>query len=173
MTAGSFGGSLLGQRSSDEGGIMDYEVTVKELPAQLALTVHRRVTMATIGQAMGEAFGAIMAHVAAGGAQYAGPPFAFYPGEMADEYEVVICAPVAPGATAGPGVALEEVPGGPAATTMHEGPYDGVGGAYGALQTWMTENGRLPGGPPRETYLNEPGTVPDAELLTEIAWPIA
>jgi effector-binding domain-containing protein len=152
---------------------MDYEVTVKDLPAQLALTVHKRVTMALIAQAMGEAFGAIMAHVEAGGAQYAGPPFAFYPGEMAEELDVVICMPVAPGATAGPGVDLEEVPGGAVACTMHTGPYDGIGEAYAALQTWMAANGRQPGGPAREVYLNEPGAVPDGELLTEICWTLA
>ena len=152
---------------------MDYEVKQKELPAQLALTVHKRVTMATIAQAMGEAFDAIMAHVGAGGAQYAGPPFALYPGEMADEYDVVICMPVAPGATAGPGVDLEEVPGGAVACTMHKGPYAAVGEAYGALQAWMTANGKQPGAPAREVYLNEPGAVPDAELLTEVDWPIA
>jgi hypothetical protein len=33
---------------------MDYEVMAKELPAQLALTMRKRVTMATIAQAMGE-----------------------------------------------------------------------------------------------------------------------
>jgi effector-binding domain-containing protein len=151
---------------------MAYEVELKEIPAQLALTVRKRVTMATIAQAMGEAFGAIMAHVAAGGAQYAGPPFALYPDEMAEEFEAVICMPVAPGATAGPGVDLEEVPGGTVAGTMHKGPYSGVGEAYGALQAWMAVNGKRPGGPPREVYLNEPGAVPDAELLTEVDWPI-
>jgi len=152
---------------------MDYEVKQKELPAQLALTVRKRVTMATIAQAMGEAFGAIMAHVEAGGAQYAGPPFSLYPGEMAEEYDVVVCMPVAPGATAGPGVGLEEVPGGAVACTMHKGPYAAVGEAYGALQAWMTANGKQPGAPAREVYLNEPGAVPDAELLTEVDWPIA
>jgi len=134
---------------------MDYEVTAKELPAQLALTVRKRVTMATIAQAVGEAFGAIMAHVEAGGAQYAGPPFALYPGEMAAEFDVVVCMPVAPGATAGPGVDLEEVPGGTVASTMHKGPYSAVGEAYGALQAWMAANGKQPGAPTREVYLTE------------------
>jgi effector-binding domain-containing protein len=92
---------------------------------------------------------------------------------MAEEFDVVICMPVAPGATAGPGVDIEEVPGGTVACTMHKGPYSGVGEAYGALQAWMAANGKRPGGPPREVYLNEPGAVPDAELLTEVDWPIA
>ena len=151
---------------------MAYEVELKDIPAQLALTVRKRVTMATIAQAMGEAFGAIMAHVAAGGAQYAGPPFALYPGEMAEEFDVVLCMPVAPGAAAGTGVEVEEVPGGTVVCTMHKGPYAGVGEAYGALQAWMAANGKRPGGAPREVYLNEPGAVPDAELLTEVDWPI-
>ena len=152
---------------------MDYEIVQKELPAQLALTVRKRVAMATIGAAMGEAFGAIMAHVEAGGAQYAGPPFSLYPDEMADEFDVVICMPVAPGATAGPGVDLEEVPGGTVAGTLHAGPYGTVGEAYAALQAWMAAHGKRPGTPARETYLTEPGTVPDSELLTEVSWTLA
>ena len=152
---------------------MAYEVELKDVPAQLALTVRKHVTMATIAQAMGEAFGAIMAHVEAGGAQHAGPPFALYPGEMADEFDVVICMPVAPRATAGPGVDLEEVPGGAVACTMHKGPYSAVGEAYGALQAWMAASGKRPAGPPREVYLNEPGSVPEGELLTEVDWPMA
>jgi effector-binding domain-containing protein len=152
---------------------MAYEIELKDIPAQLALTVRKRVTLATIAQAMGEAFGAIMAHVEAGGAQYAGPPFALYPGEMADEFDVVICMPVAPGATAGPSLDLEEVPGGTVACTMHKGPYSAIGEAYGALQAWMAANGKQPGAPAREVYLNEPGAVPEGELLTEVDWPVA
>jgi len=152
---------------------MAYEVELKDIPAQLALTVRKRVTMATIAEAMGEAFGAIMAHVEAGGAQYAGPPFALYPGEIGDEFDVVICMPVAPGATAGPGVDLEEVPGGTVACTLHKGSYSAIGEAYGALQAWMAANGKYPGAPAREVYLNEPGAVPDGELLTEVDWAIA
>jgi effector-binding domain-containing protein len=152
---------------------MGYEVTVKELPAQLALTVHTRATMATIAAAMGEAFGAIMAHVEAGGAQYAGPPFALYAGEMTDEFDIVVCMPVAPGASAGPGVDLEEVPGGPAASTIHTGPYTAVSGAYDAIQVWMAANGKRPGASPREVYLSDPGSVPSSDLLTEVDWPIA
>ena len=152
---------------------MDYVVKRKELSAQLALTVRKRVTMGSIAPAMGEAFAAIMAHVEAGGAQYAGPPFALYPGEMADEFDVVLCMPVAPGATAGPGVDLEEIPGGTFACTMHEGPYSTLGEAYEALQAWMAANDKQPGAPVREVYLNDPGSVPEAELLTEVGWTIA
>jgi len=151
---------------------MDYDITLKELPATLALTAHKRTGMADIPAAMGEAFGAIMACAEAGGAQYAGPPFCLYPGEMGDEIDMVLCMPVAPGAAGGPGVEVEDIPGGLVASVMHVGSYAGLRDAYGALQVWMAENGRRPAGPPREIYLSDPGSVPESVLLTEVAWPV-
>ncbi len=152
---------------------MAYDVQVKELPAQLALTFHTRSSMATIGEALGEAFTAIMACAEATGAQYAGPPFALYPSEVTAEFDVVVCVPVAAAATDTPGVALEEVPSVTVVSTVHKGSYARLGDAYGALQAWMVVNGKKPGGPCREVYLNDVGTVPEDELLTEIDWPFA
>jgi effector-binding domain-containing protein len=152
---------------------VEHDIQVKEIPAQLALTVHARVSLATIPQSMGEAFGAIMAHAQAGGGQFAGPPFCLYPEPPGDDFGIVVCLPVAPGATAGEGVQLEEVPGGLVATTLHTGPYSAMEETYGAMEAWMAANGKRPAGPPREVYLNDAMTVPEGELLTEIDWPIA
>ena len=74
------------------------EIAVKEIPDQLALTAKRRVSLATVAEGMHEAFGAIMAQAGASGAQFTGPPFCLYPGEMGDEFDMVVCLPVAPGA---------------------------------------------------------------------------
>jgi len=81
--------------------------------------------------------------------------------------------PVAPGATAGEGVELEEVPGGSMATIVHEGPYAAMEETYRAMEVWIAANGKRPDGPPREVYLNDAMTVPESELLTEIDWPVA
>lgn len=151
---------------------MTYDIREKVLAPQLALTHRMRVTMPTIAERIGAGFGVLMGHAAKTGAQWAGPPFILYPEMCEDEYEIVLCMPVVPGATGGEGVGLEEIPGGRAATTMHVGPYREVGKAYAALQTWMTDSGCHPGGAPREVYLNDPGDVPEDELLTEIDWPI-
>jgi effector-binding domain-containing protein len=56
---------------------------------------------------------------------------------------------------------------------VHAGPYSGIGKAYTALQKWMTDAGRRPAGMVREVYLNDPASVPAADLLTEIDWPVA
>ncbi|MFA4966292.1 MAG: GyrI-like domain-containing protein [Thermoleophilia bacterium] len=152
---------------------MEHRIETKEIPAQLALTVRKRVSLATIAQGMGEAFGAILAHAQAGGGQFAGPPFCLYPDPPGGEFGLLLCMPVAPGATAGEGIALEEVPGGLVAATLHKGPYSALRESYGALEAWMAVNGKHPAGPPREVYLNDPMSVPENELLTEIDWPIA
>jgi len=152
---------------------MDYEIAEKELAPQLALTHRTTVTMTTVGERIGAAFGVLMEHGGKTGARWAGPPFTIYPTVCDDEFEIVVCAPVEPGAEAGEGVRLEEIPGGRVATTIHVGLYRAVSQAYTALQKWMTDNGRRPAGPPREIYLNDPAEVPEAELLTEVDWPIA
>jgi len=112
-----------------------------------------------------------MASAAASGARFVGPPFVLYPAEVTAEFEAAICMPVAAGATAMEGVALEEIAGGTVATTLRMGAYSGPGAAYGAVQAWIIANGKKPVGPCREVYLNKPGRVPDGELLTEIDWP--
>lgn len=155
---------------------MEYDVQIKELPAQLTLQVRKTVTMETIPTGVGEAFEAVMAQAEAGGHSYAGPPFITYPEECVDAFPLVLSMPVVPGGAApdpASGVALQEVPGCTAACVMHVGPYDGVGGAYGALQGWMAANSKTPAGAPREIYLNDPDSVAPEELLTEVAWPIA
>jgi effector-binding domain-containing protein len=152
---------------------VDYQISEKELPTQLALTHRAPVTMATIGDGVGRAFGVLMEHGGRTGAQWAGPPFILYPEACDGEFEITVCMPVVPGADGGDAVTLERVPGGLVATTVHVGPYSEVGKAYTALQKWMTDNGRRPAGMVREIYLNDPNTVAAEELLTEIDWPIA
>ena len=60
------------------------EVVVKDVPDQLALTVKKRVSMATVARRhRRRRSAAIMAHAGASGAQFAGPPFCLYPARWA------------------------------------------------------------------------------------------
>jgi len=153
---------------------MAYDVAFKDVPAQLVLAARERVTLTTVAERLGAAFGEIMACGQAAGATYAGPPFVLYPERFDEstEGEIVVCMPVAPGAAGAGRVSLEEIPGGRVASTMHVGPYHDISPAYEALMAAMTAEGLHPGGPPREIYLNDPGTVPEHALLTEIDWPV-
>ena len=152
---------------------MDYEISEKEIASQLALTRRERVTMKTIGVGLDAGFGKLGQHVAETGAETVGPPFVFSPDFGKDEFDLIICMPVADGAVAGDGIAVEEIPGGHVVSTTHKGPYTEVPEGYGALFKWVEENGRKPAGAARETYLNDPKDVPESELLVEIAIPLA
>jgi effector-binding domain-containing protein len=76
--------------------------------------------------------------------------------------------------TAGDGGVIEAtLPGGPAATTVHTGPYDTLGEAYAAVEAWIESQGLEAAGSPWEYYITDPAEFPDPkDWRTEIFWPI-
>jgi len=73
--------------------------------------------------------------------------------------------PVVPGAAGGERVALEEVPGGRSPRPVHVGPYHEIGACLRrrpGLDGASTGGSRA--GMVRETYLNDPDSVPAEEL---------
>lgn len=80
------------------------------------------------------------------------------------------CVRLSDGAATPDGCEEVTLPAGRDAVFLHKGPYAGLAEAYGAFYgTWLPQSGEVPAElPAREVYLNAPGTVPDAELLTEV-----
>jgi AraC family transcriptional regulator len=155
---------------------MDYSIQLKELPAQMALCTEARATFASIGASISAAFGDIMRAAGEGEPPFAGRPFVIYPEDVDGQFVMRVCLPVVahcPPPPAGSDVTLDEVPGATAACLVHKGPYSELAKAYDVLRTWLTANGRKTTGGPREIYVTDPGSVPAAELVTEIAWPVA
>ena len=71
------------------------------------------------------------------------------------------------------GVLADVLPGGPAAVTIHSGPYDQLQAAYAALEEWIARKGFHPNGAPWEAYLNDPANHPNPEeWKTEVCWPL-
>lgn len=157
------------------GGIMPYDVTIKQVPAQhvASLTVH--TDLGQIGDDIATAFATLVGAIAAAATQPIGAPFATYH-DVIDEQtagDVEICMPVPPG-TRPPaqGVDWKESPGGAVAATTHRGPYAEIAPAYHTITGWVQDHGRQISGPPREIYLNDPQTVLPEDLLTEVQFPI-
>jgi len=152
-----------------------YGIEAKQVPDQPVLMVRKRTTMDGIGEAMGAAFGELMAHMGRNGIIPTGPPMCVYPEDLDQERggEMWVCMPVAPGVAGEGPVEATVLPGGSMASTVHKGPYDGLGQAYGALVGWVQEHGHRPAGPMRDIYLTDPDQVPPEEYLTEVQWPIA
>lgn len=155
-----------------EGIAMPYDITIKTTDAQRVVGHRVHASLATIAEAVGQAFGGAMATLGQAGVAPAGVPFMVYH-DVIDEHtegEVEACIPVAPGAAEGVAV---DIPAAEVVSTVHHGPYMEIGPAYEALGAWLAEQGCEPVAPPREIYLNDPGDTAPEELLTEVQFPLA
>ena len=148
------------------------EVIVKKVPAQAVASVRDNVPIAGLSQLFGELFG----YLGQRGLGPAGPPIGIYYDEEFREgpIDAEIAAPVAGSVPESDRIKLRELPAiEQAASIIHEGSYEDVGGTYSQLLQWVEANGYRITGPVREVYLEgpEPDRDPSA-YVTEIQFPV-
>jgi len=154
---------------------MAYSITKKELAPQPVLVVRRRVKRSEIAATIGEVLPHIFVHAQKNGMALSGLPFTRYlemgPGLITMEPGMRVTSPGA----AGEGeVIADTLPGGFAATTIHNGPYEKLSEAYAAIEQWMAAEGLVAASAPWESYLNDPSEHPDPkDWKTEVFWPVA
>ena len=152
---------------------MAYEIEIREAKAQPVLSIRITTTMAEMSSLLGALFGETFACAGSLGATPCGPPFARYHTWGGAEIELEAGVPVLQPVEGKGRVLAGELPGGRLAATWHIGPYDTIGGAYGALERWMGAQGLEPAGAPWEVYWSDPQEVPDpSQWKTEVIWPI-
>ncbi|MEV8632446.1 MerR family transcriptional regulator [Streptosporangium sp. NPDC051023] len=154
--------------------LMNYTITVENLPAQIVASVRRHTDLAGTGATVAEGFGVLVGALTQAGRHPAGAPFLVFHDviDADNDGDIEICIPIgAPVAAASP-VQVGQTAEVTAAATTHQGRHDEIAPAYHALTTWITEHGHEIAGPPRETYLNDPAVTAEADLLTQVAWPI-
>lgn len=155
---------------------MPYSITRKELSPQPVLVVRRRVKRSEIAATIAGVLGRVVQYAQQHGIALAGVPFMRCleagPGLLTIEPGM----PVASSVTIAPGereVISETLPGGPAATTIHAGPYERLPDAYAALEQWIEAQGLVLAGAPWECYVTDPADYPDPQdWRTEIFWPV-
>jgi effector-binding domain-containing protein len=164
------------QRLLDKEDVMPYEVTVKELPAQPVAATRTTTDLRRISAAISTGVHTLLDELGRRGIEPAGPlQVVYHATEVLDSETaapVEICLPLAAPFEGSGEVYGTELAGGPAAVTVHRGPYAEIGPAYHTVSGWVQDHGHELAGGPREVYLNDPREVAEADLLTEVQWPI-
>jgi AraC family transcriptional regulator len=156
---------------------MSYEIVKKDLAEQPVLVVRKRVQRTDIATTIANVLPGIFQYAQQRGLALSGHPFTRYPqigpGMVTMEPGMRISGSSGGAGAAVEGVVEDMLPAGPAATTVHSGPYETLQQAYAALEVWIESHGFEAAGPPWEAYITDPGEHPDPkDWRTEVVWPI-
>ncbi len=151
---------------------MTYECALKNLAAQMVVSVRSRAAAQDLPALLAQTYLTILQQMEKDSLEPAGPPFVAYYNLDMQDLDVEIGFPVQQAVSASPAVQNNEIPAGRYATTLHIGPYNGMEGAYAALNAWIDQNGFQATGTAYEFYLNDPRTVDPKDLQTRILLPI-
>jgi AraC family transcriptional regulator len=127
-----------------------------------------------IGAAMGAGFQAVYGHMMANGVTPSGEALAVYltpPGETMT-YHVGFSVSAQDLSKAGDGISGASIPAQKALMHTHMGPYSGLGAAYQRIMAHLADNGLECVGPSWEIYKNDPSTVSEDEIQTDIYMPV-
>jgi AraC family transcriptional regulator len=151
---------------------MSLTITRREQAPQPALFIRRQTAAGDLAATLGEILPAVFAFAQQRGVPFAGPPFTRYVEVGRGLLTVEGGMPVAVPAAGEGEIVAGELPGGPAITAVHVGPYERLQETHAAIERWMAEHGVAAAGAPWETYLTDPAEVPDpAEWRTEVVYP--
>lgn len=152
---------------------MSVTVTRKTLSPALALVIRTKCTPSEIAATLGACLPRVFAWATQHAIPFAGPPFTRYlpsgPGLLTVEAGLTIATP----SKGENDILAVELPGGPAAVAIHEGAYDKLAETHALVERWIEANGLTSAGSPWETYLTDPGEVPDPkDWRTEVVYPL-
>lgn len=141
-------------------------IEIVELAPSPVVVLSRRVTRPRLPTEIDRAIRRVETAVTAAQVPVAGVPFVRYLG-TGDEMEIEVGVPLA-GSHAVPTLRAGLLPGGPAATTWHVGPYSDLAEVVAAMESWIGDHAES-AGPFWESYWSAPGTDPPR---VQLFWPV-
>lgn len=158
-----------------ESVFLAYEVSLQEVPAQLAVSISEKVPKEQFDTFVVLHRARLHVYLAEMGERPVGSSFALLHHEAFRppvHYELETCLPVRRALPGAGEIACRTIPGGTMASTLHRGPYEGIQSAYGAILRWMEAHSHIPLRPMREIYLTDPEKGDPEAYRTEVLWPI-
>ena len=141
--------------------------------SQLTAVIHLTIPWAKMREVMGPGLAELRSTVAAQGIDATGPWFNHHLRRPTDSFDFEISLPVA-GRIAPVGrVKPSELRAASVARTVYQGPYDGLGKAWGEFEAWILRNGHQTATDFWECYLAGPEASADpASWRTELNRPL-
>lgn len=141
-------------------------IEITERTPQPAAVVRGHVRADQIPAFVGGAFAEVAALLEREHGDVAGPPFTRYH-VTEDGFDVEAGFPAAGAFEPAGRVVRDDLPGGPTATLLNVGPYEGIAAGYEAVFQWLSAHGYTPSGDPWESYLDGP-EVPEPRTVISI-----
>lgn len=143
--------------------------TTEQMTACLPLVVPRNEIQTVMGPAIQEVYSALSAQ----GIAPTGPWFTHHRRRPTDTFDFDVCVPVASEVAASGRVKSGVLPSAKVVRAVYQGPYEGLGAAWGELHAWIAANGLTPRHDLWERYLVGPESGPDASAYrTELNCPL-
>lgn len=146
---------------------------IVETVAQQTAIIHVTIPREEIRNVMGPGIGELMSTITSQGIAPAGPWYTHHlrmdPTVFDFEIGVPVTSPVSPAGRVKPG----ELPAAKVARTTYHGGYEGLGGAWGEFEAWISANGHTPATDLWEIYAVGPESGPDpSQWRTELNRPL-
>ena len=143
--------------------------TETQRTAVIRLTIPRKEMRNVMQPGLGE----LRAAIAAQGIAPAGPWFTHHLKMSPDVFDFEISVPVTAPIAAEGRVQPSEWPAMTVAKTVYQGPYEGLGAAWGEFDAWIASHGHVPAPDLWECYIAGPESSPDpASWRTELYRPL-
>ena len=146
---------------------------VVQTKAQPTAALHLVVPREEIRSVMGPSIAEVLAALKSQGIAPTGPFFTHHHRPPNETFDFEICFPVASPISPSGRVKPSEWPAMEVARTIHHGPYEGLGAAWGEFHAWIAGNGLKPATDLWERYLVGPESGPDSSTWkTELNCPL-
>lgn len=146
---------------------------ITQTATQLTALVHLTIPRDQIAQVMGPSIMEVMSTLTAQGIAPAGTWFTHHLRMEPEIWDFEICVPVTAPVTAAGRVQPGQLRAATVARTVYQGPYEGLGDAWGEFMKWIEAEGHTPAPDLWEVYVVGPESSPDpAAWRTELNRPL-